>query len=382
VSGLLDESYQESLVKLGEPDRHHHQQANVSVNWLIKPALWEGQPVPQREWIVPQYIPHPTVTLLCGNGSVGKSLLALQLGVGRALAREWIGLLPEPGRTIYFSAEDDADEMHRRLDGIRRFHCAPWADIGDGLRLRDNVGADAILCGWGSGVLKPTAVMLNIIAHIDDFAPELVIIDTLADAYPGDENDRCQARQFVGMLKQVSRTRKCSFLVLAHPSLSGLNTGRETSGSTGWSNSVRSRLYFQISKASDGSEPDKNLRTLEGMKSNYGAGGGKIDLEWNDGLFVPVDAPAGLDRMAAEAKAEDVFLAILKHFNITGRNAGIRPGTSYAPALFADQPDNQGVGKKQFETAMNRLLADNKIAIAESGPDPAAFKLWSWARNR
>ena len=72
---------------------------------IINPADWEGLPVPPREWIVPGYIPHKTVTLLSGDGSVGKSLLALQLAAGRALAREWIGLMPEPGRTLILSAE-------------------------------------------------------------------------------------------------------------------------------------------------------------------------------------------------------------------------------------------------------------------------------------
>jgi hypothetical protein len=70
---------------------------------IINPAEWEGLPIPPREWIVPGYIPHKTVTLLSGDGSVGKSLLALQLAAGRALAREWIGLLPEPGRTLILS---------------------------------------------------------------------------------------------------------------------------------------------------------------------------------------------------------------------------------------------------------------------------------------
>ena len=35
---------------------------------IINPADWEGLPVPPREWIVPDYIPHKTVTLLSGDG--------------------------------------------------------------------------------------------------------------------------------------------------------------------------------------------------------------------------------------------------------------------------------------------------------------------------
>jgi RecA-family ATPase len=337
-------------------------------DWLIDPTAWEEVEVPQREWIVPMYVPHPTVTLLYGDGAVGKSLLGLQLGAARALAREWIGLLPESGRTIYFSAEDDADEMHRRLDDIRRFYGVTWAQIGEGLRLRDNVGADAVLCGWNRTSISPSSVMTRLIEHIDAFSAQLVIIDTLADAYPGDENDRAQARQFIGLLKQVARTRQCSFLVLAHPSLTGLNTGRGTSGSTGWSNSVRSRLYFQIAKAADGSEPDKNLRTLEGMKSNYGVPGGKIDLEWKNGLFVPVHGPTGIDKLAADKKAEDVFIGLLKELSDQGRNVNANKGPTYAPAVFAKEDSAQGMKRGDLEGAMGRLLKSKTIKIEHFGP--------------
>ena len=101
----------------------------------------EGVPVPPREWIVSDYIPHKTVTLLFGDGGTGKSLLALQLASARALAREWIGLLPEPGQTLVLSAEDDADELQRRLDDIRKFYNVRMADLAD-MRLIDLVGED------------------------------------------------------------------------------------------------------------------------------------------------------------------------------------------------------------------------------------------------
>src|ERR1700730_16328961 len=333
---------------------------------IINPADWEGLPVPPREWIVPGYIPHKTVTLLSGDGSVGKSLLALQLAAGRALAREWIGLMPEPGRTLILSAEDDADEMHRRLEDIRKFYGARMTDLA-GMQLVDLVGEDSILGALTRGQIEPTRMYHALDAYLTEWQPDLTILDVLADMFSGDENSRPQSRQFIGLLKRLGRNHECALLLLAHPSLTGLNTGTGTSGSTGWNNAVRSRLYFQTAKASDGREPNPNLRTLQGMKANYGVPGGKIDLEWKNGIFVPVHGATGLDKMAADAKADDAFLTILKRFNAQGRNAADRKGTSYAPALFAEEPDNQGFGKKQFEDAMRRLFKDNKIHMVDIG---------------
>jgi RecA-family ATPase len=271
----------------------------------IDPAEWEDLPIPDRETIVPDYIPHKTITLFSGDGGTGKSILSLQLGVARAIAREWIGLMPKFGKTLILSCEDDADEMWRRLDDIRKFYNASFRDIGEGLRLIDNVGEDSILGMLRKGQIMPTQIYHALDEYMAEWQPSLTVIDVLADVFGDQENDRPQARQFIGLLKKLARKHASGFLLLSHPSLTGMNTGTGTSGTTGWNNSVRSRLYFQIMKDRDGNEPNKNRRTIEGMKHNYGERGGKIDLEWKNGLFVPVKGLTGFDKMARDQKLDE-----------------------------------------------------------------------------
>jgi RecA-family ATPase len=68
-------------------------------------ARWDGEPVPERRWIVEGMIPERNVTLLGGDGGLGKSLLALQLGVACALGgRPWIGHPTRPCRVLGISA--------------------------------------------------------------------------------------------------------------------------------------------------------------------------------------------------------------------------------------------------------------------------------------
>jgi hypothetical protein len=57
---------------------------------------------------------------------------------------------------------------------------------------------------------------------------------------------------------------------------------------------------------------------LQGKKSNYSEIGGAFDVEWKDGLFRRIIGPAGFDKMAAEAKADDVFMALLKRLTRKG----------------------------------------------------------------
>ena len=53
---------------------------------------------------------------------------------------------------------------------------------------------------------------------------------------------RTQAKQFVGMLRGIALRFDCVVMMLAHPSLTGINSGSGASGSTAWSNSVRPAL--------------------------------------------------------------------------------------------------------------------------------------------
>jgi RecA-family ATPase len=291
----------------------------------------------------------------------------LQLAVARAVVKEWIGLLPTPGRALVLSTEDDIDDMHRRIEGILSFYGARMSDLG-GIRLVHLVGENSVLGLLEKGIIVSTPMYKALDAYMTEFAPGLVCLDVLADMFSGSENDRPQVTQFVGLLKKLCRKHDCAILLLAQPSVAGMNTGTGTSGSTGWGNSGRSRLYFQRVKTKEGDEPNKDLRTFEGMKANYGALGGRFDLIWKDGLFRRLEGPTGFDKMASEQRAEDVFLTLLKRFNAQGRNAGVRKGTSYAPAMFANQPDNHGIAKAQFSAAMERLLKDDKIIIEETGP--------------
>jgi len=56
-------------------------------------ASFKGLKVPERRWIVPNYIPDETPTMLSGDGGIGKSWITLQLAAARQLALDWLGLL-------------------------------------------------------------------------------------------------------------------------------------------------------------------------------------------------------------------------------------------------------------------------------------------------
>jgi RecA-family ATPase len=332
-------------------------------------ASFAGKAVPVRAWLVPDVIPANQVTILSGNGGDGKSLLALQLGVAVVTATGWIGYLPEPGGVLYVSAEDDPAEIHRRIAAIIEGR----DDLPLAAMLAFNVidlsAMDALLAApqGRNGVLATTALFKQIEAKVTELRPSLLVIDALADVYGGDENVRGQVRQFIALLRQLALKNKVAVLLVAHPSLSGMATGSGTSGSTGWSNSVRSRLYLEPAVDDDG-EADPCLRKLTVMKANYAAKGTTVALRWERGRFVLVGGPGSFERMAAEAKDDGLFLKLLKAITGQGRNVSPYGGQTSAPKVFAEMPDGAGVKSARFKAAMERFLRDKKIECIEEGP--------------
>lgn len=336
---------------------------------VFEAAALQGERIPARAWHVPELLPANEITMLSGDGGVGKSLLALQLAVATATGTEWIGTAPRLGRALFVSAEDDRAELHRRLANILRGLNMDFDALAN-LSLISLAGRDAVLAlpAGREGALAPTPLFAALRAVIAERRPDLLVLDTLADLFGGDEIRRAHARQFIGMLRGLALDFDLTVLLLSHPSQSGLASGAGTSGSTAWSNSVRSRLYFErLQNSEDGAGPDPDARVLSTKKSNYGRVGDERVVRWRDGAF-QIDAGARADQAELAAEAERVFLEMLASFARQGRDVSPARSPNFAPRVFAGLPAAKGIGGRQLAAAMERLLDAGRIRAETFGP--------------
>jgi RecA-family ATPase len=337
-----------------------------------------GKPAPRRLFHVEGLIPARTVTLLGGDGATGKSLIALQLTAATALRSTWLGMAVAGGASLFVTAEDDKDEVHRRLEDVAAHLGVKLEDLDD-LHIVSLAGEDALLAlPSGRGNLAPTQRFAALSAAISDLQPALVVLDTLADLSGGDENSRTHARQFIGLLRGLALKHDTTVLLLAHPSLSGMSSGAGTSGSTAWSNSVRSRLYLERVKGEDGAETDPDVRALKTMKANYSQIGTELRMRWERGVFIATGtAGGGSSSLAAYTSreiADGVFLDMLAAYGVEGRHVSSTPSANFAPAIFARDPRSQGINKRGLADAMNRLFAAKRIEVVEFGPPSRRLK--------
>lgn len=245
---------------------------------LIDPRRWT-EPAPRRRWVVQDWIPHETVTALYGDGGIGKSLLAQQLLTSVAMDLPWCGMPVTPGRALGIFCEDPEAELQRRQEAINRPFGIEMSELSN-LRLLSRLGENNAMVSYEGANRELTTFAAQVTEACEDFRPSLLVLDTAADLYPDNENDRSKVRWFIGSLARLAITHQCAIVLLAHPSQSGLATGQGTGGSTAWNNTVRSRLYLDLPDAED---PDARL--LRRMKANYAARGGEVRLRWDAGAL-------------------------------------------------------------------------------------------------
>jgi hypothetical protein len=85
---------------------------------------------------------------------------------------------------------------------------------------------------------------------------------------------------------------------------------------------------------------------------------------------VPEPREGTLEQRAAEAKIDNLFLDLLRRLTKQSRNVTDKKGTSYAPSVFADEPEAKAVKatNKILGEAMRRLFANGKIKLINEGP--------------
>jgi RecA-family ATPase len=332
-------------------------------------------PIPERKWAVRDRIPAGNVTLLSGEGAIGKSILLMQLAAAHVLERDWIQTLPEPGPALVVNCEEDGDEICRRFEQIAQHYSTSRLDLHNrGLRVISRVGQDAILAFADRNEhVQATPLFHQVKAEIAHLKPVMIIIDNAADVFAGSEISRTQTRQFIALLRGLTLGNDAAVVLSAHPSLTGISSGTGLSGSTAWHNSVRARLYFH---PAPGDDPE--LRVLETMKSNYSAKAENILLRWKNGVYVPEPHSGSLEQLAAEQKVNELFLTLLRRFTDQNRIVSDRSGPNFAPAMFAQELEAKAakLTSSDLAGAMRRLFASNKIRVISYGrPSRPAFKI-------
>jgi RecA-family ATPase len=335
---------------------------------MLSPATLEGKPVPARRWIVEGVAPVGNVVLLSGDGGLGKSLLAQQLMTCAAIGHPWLDLATVQCPSLGVFCEDDLAELHIRQAAINQHYGCSFADLKDCHWIPRVGQANVMMAFAADGRGSQTAFYRQICDLARRLNARLVVLDSLHDLFSGDENRRGAARQFVGALRSIVQPLDGVVLLLAHPSLSGLNSGTGAAGSTAWNNAARGRLYLTRADADPATEAT-NERVLKTMKSNYGPAGGKIRLRWEHGVFVRMDKSGSPSTLVDKLEVERIVVNGLQQLVANDTRVAADPSAKNGLAnVVRALPTARHLSWQAVVAAQERLIATGGIVRVEMGP--------------
>ncbi|HEX6268328.1 MAG TPA: AAA family ATPase [Burkholderiales bacterium] len=275
--------------------------------------LAETEPQPPK-FIVRDWLPVGYASLLAGHGGVGKSGIALHLGVCIASGEPFFGLEASRRRVLYISAEDRENVLHWRLSRISAYRGIDIAGLRGWLDIVDLVGHNAVLWERNPQTGDTAAPAFDRLAErLRASESQLLIVDGISDTFAGNENARADVKRFVNALVSLIPSDGAVLLVghIAKPQAASAATSEGYSGSTGWHNSVRARwyLYPETAQGEDGGRPERTGDLfLELQKSNLGRSDQSMRFRWDDEAHLFVGELVGhstFDRKHQERVEQD-----------------------------------------------------------------------------
>lgn len=166
--------------------------------------------LPPPTWQIDQILPSGGLVGLYGPPGSFKSFLAIDMAMCIATNRPWHGHEVDPGLVLYVSAEGSA--------GIGK-RVAAWLSF-------NQVNANDVNLAWLiEGItVNPDSEDMDVLFKrldegINDQRPSLVIIDTLARCFDGDENLQEDMGRFIGGVDRLRREFAATVLVVHHTRL-------------------------------------------------------------------------------------------------------------------------------------------------------------------
>lgn len=306
-----------------------------------------------REWIVKDWIPRGSLTLLAGRGGIGKTLVTQQLSIAVAHGLDWLGIEVKKGPVIGLFCEDDEAELLNRAHRMFIRSAVAPANYEDNLYLSARAGMQNLLVVFSRDAsLKPSGLLAEIEAHCVQNKPILLVLDNVAQMFGGDENNRYQVTAFCNALTKIATDHNCAVVLLSHPAKAEES---QYSGSTAWEAAVRMRLHMK-------SNGDGTISLVK-EKANY-AEQGEIRLELRNGIFVPYDADAQPTQKLLEA--EKAIISSLERYIAQKRSCSHRSQASnYLLRMMRDDQFLQGCSESLLKRALSRLI-QQRIVVPDT----------------
>lgn len=175
-------------------------------------------------WVVKHWLERDTVTCIAGQPKHGKSFIAFDIGLHVAAGIPWCSKRVEQGAVFVIAGEGQGGTS-RRTKGWLLIHPEVSKDIPFYVSNK-SIQLDA------TGAEKSKTIIEDMCKDYG-VAPSMIIVDTLARSFPGDENKTEDMNTFVAALDQHLKVMDVALVIVHHSTKSGSDVLRGNSALRG-----------------------------------------------------------------------------------------------------------------------------------------------------
>ena len=262
---------------------------------IIHPCSVFKKTLPPLVYVLPSLRPR-TVGLIVAQEGVGKSFLALEIGLAKVTGYDLTGIgITGPGNgTVYFSKEDPPEIIEERLQSIGPFIESDEALArADGLEIVSLYGKPATLAAEKSVVNEK---LIRQIIRIGS-GKDLLIFDTLRKLHDLEENSSGETKVLLEIFDRIALKTGAAVLLIHHTNKSANLNGQQGEQSSARGSNVivgntRWSLHLETVKDVSGRKRIK----VSIPRASYGPEGGEWWLERIDGGVLVAAGPIFVGR--------------------------------------------------------------------------------------
>lgn len=200
---------------------------------LGRPAVFDfSGPIPSPDFLVDGLVERGTITVLSADSGAGKSLISNSIAVAIMQGKPWLGRKTSGQRCIFVDEENFYRVVHSRFRALGLTN-ADRVNLRYFLRVGVQLGAS----DWRERVEE----------EIDDFHPDLLVIDTAAAATNVELNDNSAvAKLYASALRPLAD--ECGVLLLHHerkPQQGPRHAGHAMMGARQWAGQADAHLALE-----------------------------------------------------------------------------------------------------------------------------------------
>ena len=340
-------------------------------------ARYLDNPPPARRWLLKDCLPAGKVGMLVAKGGTGKSMLMMQMAIsvasGTTLAGTWeIG---EKGAVLALFAEDDEEEIHRRL---RNCFDAMAPSVPDVLEFNNLLDSNLYVKSMVSENNLMTSVVKGSEISQTDYVNrlamtaagitslKLIIIDPASRFRGGDENASQDGTRFVEALEKLAKDTGAAVLVVHHMNKGSASSSEQSQDASRGSSAFTDGVRWQMNLATFTKDEAKEFGinderrgyylTATITKNNYAAPQPKVLLTRLDGGYL---ANAGLTSTKVQKTADNLHKVI----ELVASEA--KRGKKYSKTAFEDTfgglEKSLKIGKVALRGLMTAAIKSDKL---------------------